>query len=97
MNKNLFSESAEIYSLLESIVSKIIAEKTKSCFRVYKASVVSPPSGNTVGVSLVGENTVLNLPFSSAVSDITVGNLVWVGVIFGNFRNAFVWQKIDFS
>ncbi len=97
MSNDIFSESSELYPILEKIVSKIIAEKTRSCLRVYKASVVSAPDGKTVGISLIGENTVLNLPYSSAISDILPGDLVWVGVIFNHFRNAFVWQKIDFS
>ena len=97
MNKDIFSESSALYPILEKIVSKIVAEKTRSCFRVYKASVVSAPNGTTVGVSLVGESTVLNIPYSSAISDISAGDFVWVGVIFNHFRNAFVWQKANFN
>lgn len=97
MSKDIFSESSVLYSILEKIISKIVAEKTRSCFRVYKAIVVSAPNGKTVGISLIGENTVLNLPYSSAISDILPGDLVWVGVIFNHFRNAFVWQKVNFN
>ncbi|MBQ8497555.1 MAG: hypothetical protein IJ489_08895 [Clostridia bacterium] len=97
MNNDIFSESSDLYPILEKIISKIVADKTRSCFRVYKASVVSVPNGTTVGISLIGEKTVLNLPYSSAISEITVGDFVWVGVIFNNFRNAFVWQKANFN
>lgn len=93
---NKFDEVKRIKSNLIPFIRKIINNETQHCFKVYKAVVISAPSNGKCGVSLMGQTEVLNLPYSSACSNVQIGDFVWIGVI-GTFSNSIVWQKIDFS
>ena len=95
--QNLLNESAELRRMIEAVVREVVAAETRSCFKVYKATVITPPSGTACSVRLVGEDTVLSLPYSSAVSDVVAGDAVLVAVVYGSMRNAVVWQKTNFK
>jgi hypothetical protein len=88
-------DNEEIKRLLEDFVKKVIQSETKDCFRVYKAKVTTAPNGTLCGVTLVGDQTELMLPYSSRLSNLQVGTIVFVATIFGSFRNAFVWETIS--
>ena len=95
--QNLLNDSAELRRMIEAVVREVVAEETRSCFKVYKATVVSKPQGSYCAVRLIGEDTVLSLPYSSAVSDVAAGDAVLVAVVYGSMRNAVVWQKTSFK
>ena len=75
------------------IVKKIVRDETRSCFRLEKAVVVTAPQNNVCGVTLIGDSTILNIPYVSKVSNAKVGDVVWVGVIYNSLQNAFVWDS----
>lgn len=95
------NDSALLRRSIENVVRDVVKEETRSCFRVYKAIVVTAPNAQTKRcvVRLVGltATQTLSIPYSSDCSGVSVGDAVWVGVPFSNFKNAVVWQKIDFS
>ena len=86
---SILDDSDQLKRALKPIILDIIKNDSdfKSCFRVYKATVVSVPS------------TVLGVTgcLVKIAGDVAVGDAVWVAVIFNSWRNAIVWQKIDFS
>lgn len=88
--------SEQIRKSIEEVVRETIKKETKDCFRIYKAKVISAPNGNTCTVQLVGDSTQLTIPYSSACTNVTANQFVWVAAPYG-FRNAIVWQKIDFK
>lgn len=96
---NMFNESEELVNALTPIVKKIINEQTGSCLRTYKAVVVKAPNINTKKcvVRLAGQETNLSLPYSSSVSAASAGDMVWVATTYNSFKNAVVWQLIDFK
>ena len=92
----------EFKKAVELVVKEVLEKETRSCFRVYKASVVTPPyydgtKGNICSVRLVGDSAVLDLPYSSKIVGVAAGDTVWVGVIGNSFRNAIVWEKRFFE
>ena len=91
---SLLSESEQIERAIRGVVKKIIDEETRDCLRVKKAIVSTAPDENTglCGVQLVGDNTELLIPFSSAVASASVGDAVLVATIYNSMRNAVVWQ-----
>lgn len=95
----MMNESRELKRYIDSIIENKVRSMPdfKNCFRVQKAKVITAPNGTTCQVTLIGQDKVLTLPYSSAVSDISVGDIVWVGIIFNSLSNAIVWQKEDFS
>ena len=94
---SLLKDSSELRRVIEEVVRDVVATETRSCFKVYKATVVTPPSGSTCSVRLVGDDTVLSLPYSSAISDVSAGDAVLVALVYGSMRNAIVWQKTNFK
>ena len=94
---SLLSDASAFREAIASIVREEIRSETRDCFRVRKAVVTTAANATVMGVTLVGDGTELFLPFSSAVSSASVGDVVWVGILFGSMRNAFVWQTADFS
>ena len=85
-----FAESEAIRRSVEKISSDTIKEQEKSCFRIYKAKLVSAPNGTTCGVQLVGDNNTLNLPYSTAIKGLSVGTMVWVSTLYNSFSNSIV-------
>ena len=94
-NKDLL----RIKQSLNKIIKEVIAEETKPCFRVYKAKVITAPNTETqtCGVQLLGDNKVINIPYSSKVANVTTNSFVWVATIYNSFSNAIVWETIDFK
>lgn len=92
-----FEQSEKLRQSLTPFVQRIIDDKTRECFRTYKAKVVSAPDLNTgkCDVALVGQDSVLSLPYSSSVRMAEVGDMVWVATTYNSFRNAIVWQLIE--
>lgn len=100
MSIDVFSESAEFKKAVEQAASDIIKRETRACPRYYKAIVTAAPYtdeilGNVCQVRLVGDETVLTLPYSSCADLITVGDLVWVQTTYDSFRNAVVLIKTN--
>ena len=94
---SILSDAAQFREAIASIVREEIEERTKDCFRVRKAIVSAAPNGTVCKVHLVGDETELSLPYSSAVSSVSVGDVVWVAILFGSMRNAVVWAKYNFK
>lgn len=92
-----FSETVKLSQALRKIVRQEIDEQTKSCFRLYKAQVISAPNGSTCTVQLVGDDNLMELPYATAVDGVSVGDLVWVATIFNSFSNAIVFNSVNFK
>ena len=100
MSIDVFSESAEFKKAVEQAASEMIKRETRACPRYYKAVVTVAPYtdeilGNVCQVRLVGDETVLTLPYSSCADLISVGDLVWVQTTYDSFRNAVVLIKTN--
>ena len=93
---SLLSDAKEVRAAIEAIVRDEIDRETRDCFRVRKAKVTSAPNGTTCSVKFIGDDTVLTLPYSSAVSSVSVGAVVWVAILGNSMRNALVWETADF-
>ena len=93
---SLLSDAKEVRAAIEAIVRDEIDRETRDCFRVRKAVVTTAPNGTKCSVKLVGDDTILSLPYSSAVSSVSVGNVVWVAILGNSMRNAIVWETADF-
>lgn len=96
---DIINESGKIRQAISKIVRDILAEETKSCFRLYKAKVVTAPTPNssTCEIQLAGDEKTMSLPYSTKISNITAGSMVWVATIYNSFSNAIVWETIDFQ
>lgn len=96
---DILVESAKLKKNLEQLIEKVVESQTRSSFRLYKAIVVVPPNLKTgkCAIRLVGENTILNLPFTTAVNNCLKNDIVWVGVPYNSFRNAIVFTNKDFN
>lgn len=90
---------AQIRSSLEAFTRRLVKTETKNCLRCYRAEVTQAPSPDThlCGVKITGETEQILLPYSSSVSSVTEGSIVWVLSICDSMSNAIVWQKNDFS
>jgi hypothetical protein len=98
---DLFYEASVAKKELVELVRAVVQEETKSCFRVYKAVVktapyTDPEIGLVCQIVLNGDQNTLTVPFSSAISSLSVGDVVLVALIYNSWRNAFVWKKIPF-
>lgn len=96
---SIFDEAKKLKKTIVKIASEQILAQTKDCLRLYKATVATAvvTVGDTIGVKLVGDETILNLPFSNAAGSATVNSVVWVQVIANNFRNAIVVATDDIT
>lgn len=90
-------DARSIKASILRVVDDEIAKKTADCLRIRKATVTTAPNGTVCGVTMAGDNTALSLPYSSAVSSVSVGDIVWVLLVGSSMRNAIVWQTLDFS
>lgn len=89
--------SQKLRDLLSPLVRDIIKEETRNCLRTKKAIVTTAPNGSVCAVRMVGDTTIVTLPYSSATANVAVGDAVWVAILGNNMRTAIVWQKIDFK
>lgn len=96
---NLFGDASELKRAIEPFIKKVIDEQTRECLRTYKAKVITAPNLTTgkCEIQLIGETATLLLPYSTAVSNVVANDMVWVATTYNSWRNAVVWQKIDFS
>lgn len=99
---NIIEESKRIKKSIETVVSDVIDDKTRSCFRLYKAIVISAPESDSnnklfCDITLIGEETVLHLPCSTAVENVIAGDIVWIAVLYNSWNNAIVWVPSDFN
>ena len=78
------------------VVQEEVDKITRDCFRVRKAVVTTAPNGTKCSVKLIGDDTILSLPYSSAVSSVSAGDVVWVAILGSSMRNAIVWETHDF-
>lgn len=93
----MLSQSEIIKRAIERVADAEIEKKTAPCFRTYKAIVTEAPNGTTCKVRLVGDETILTLPYASKLSEITAGKFVWVGAFYNvdnSFSNAIVWETL---
>ena len=97
-----WNDSRELKSAIEAVCREAIQKETKECFRVYRATVVKgpytdPTLGDVCQVVLVGDESVLTLPFSKSTSSMRAGDSVLVATISDTFRNAIVWEERFFQ
>lgn len=97
--ENLEKMYASMRSSIETFTKRLVKTETKDCLRCYRAVVTQAPSTETklCGIKLTGSTEQLLIPFSSAVSSVNEGDLVWVLCICDSMSNSIVWQKNDFS
>lgn len=80
---DLTNEALKIWNALKPMIDKEIKTQTKSCVRCKKMKVITAPNGFTVGVAEpYGE--VINVPYSTSISNVEVGDSVWVWWFYGN-------------
>ena len=82
---DLYNEAAQTKKLLTNLINECIRnnETVKSCIKAKKAIVTTAANttvANKVGVTLIGDNTELFLPYNSAftASDLPVNTIVSV-------------------
>lgn len=93
----LLDDAKAVREALAEVIRQEVESLTQDCFRVKKAVVTVAPNGTRCSVKLVGDDTVLSIPYSSEVSSVSVGAVVWVAYWGGSMRNAIVWQTADFN
>lgn len=81
--EDLTREAQKIWNALRVVVDKEIDTRTASCVRSRKMTVMSAPNGSTIGVAEPFGQTV-NIPYSSALANVKVGDTVWVDWKFDN-------------
>ena len=95
------NQNAEMKALADSLWNNYfqpkVADATRSCFRLEKATVKTAPSGGTVAVQLPFDETVLNLPYASSLSGLTAGQSVWVGIPYSDLSNGVVMFDATFQ
>lgn len=94
---SVMEESGMLRKMIKSVVNEAVEKATRDCFRVYKAVITTVPDGSACGVRLVGENTIMSLPYSSKITGVSVGDIVWIASIYGSMHNAIVWETADFK
>ena len=77
------SEAQKIWKALRPMIDEEIKQKTNSCVRARKMRVMSAPEDGLVGVAEPFGNTV-HVPYSSQLTDLQVGDAVWVYWYFNN-------------
>ena len=83
MAEDLTREAQKIWNALRVMVDQEIDKRTASCVRSRKMTVMSAPNGFTIGVAEPFGQTV-NIPYSSALANVKVGDSVWVDWKFDN-------------
>ena len=94
---DIYGQAAALKSAIRAVVREVLREDMGDCFRVKKAVVSTAPDGTVCGVQIVGDETELFLPYSSRCASVSVGEVVWVGILGRSMRNAIVWETADFS
>ena len=93
--------NAEMKALADSLWNNYfqpkVADVTRSCLRLEKATVKTAPSGGTVAVQFPFDEAVLNLPYASSLSGLTAGQSVWVGIPYSDLSNGVVMFDATFQ
>ncbi len=84
-------------NLWDFCLKEKVANATKSCLRLEKATVKAAPSGGTVAVQLPFDSAVLNLPYASSLSGLAAGATVWVGLPYSDLSNGVVMFDATFQ
>jgi len=87
-------EALKIWEALQPMIDHEIEEKTKSCVRSKKMEVTSAPDGSVIGVKEPYGYEV-RIPYSSALTDVEVGETVWVWYFFNNASTMIAMTKGD--
>ena len=82
-NMDLTAEALKIWDALRPMIDKEINDKTASCPRAKKMKVTSAPDGSVLGVAEPYGDTHY-IPYSSSLSNVSVGESVWVWWFFNN-------------
>lgn len=93
----LLDEAKEVRAALAEVIRQEVETMTADCFRLKKAVVTVAPNGTRCSVKLVGDDTVLSIPYSSEAAFVSVGDTVWVAYWGGSMRNAIVWMDARFT
>ena len=83
MAEDLTREAQKIWNALRVMVDAEIDKRTASCVRSRKMTVMSTPNGSTIGVA-EPFGQIVNIPYSSALANVKVGDTVWVDWKFDN-------------
>ena len=99
---SLYNEAFVFKREIENIARAVCQAETRSCLRCEKARVVTAPYTDNSGrqvcdIVRIGDTTTLTLPYSSKMANMSVGNLVLVLIVYGNWKNAIVWETLDFK
>lgn len=72
------AEAMAIWKYLEPMIEKKIQSATQSTVRRKRFTVVTAPNGSTIGVTDPADasGTVMNIPYDSSLSSVTVGSTV---------------------
>lgn len=92
----ILDEAKAVRTALAEVIRQEVEGLTQDCFRLKKAVVTVAPNGTRCSVKLVGDDTVLSIPYSSEVASVSVDDVVWVAYWGGSMRNAIVWQTANF-
>ena len=95
------NQNADVKVLADSLWNNYfqpkVADATRSCLRLEKATVKATPSGGTVAVQFPFDETVLYLPYASSLSGLTAGQSVWVGIPYSDLSNGVVMFDATFQ
>lgn len=95
------NQNADVKVLADSLWNNYfqpkVADATRSCLRLEKATVKAAPSGGTVAVQFPFDEAVLNLPYASSLSGLTAGQSVWVGIPYSDLSNGVVMFDATFQ
>ena len=97
---SILSETQAFKQAVETVARQVVADETRDCLRLRKAVIIAAPLGNSCTVRFVGEDSNsggITIPYSSEVTDVNIGDPVWVLIIYNSLRNAIAWKKGDFS
>lgn len=78
-------EATRIWKTLLPNILDLIEEKTKSCIRMKKLTVVTEPNGTTLGVMQPNDDThtIFDIPYLAALSNAQIGQPVFVVYWYG--------------
>lgn len=78
-------EATRIWKTLLPNILDLIEERTKSCVRMKKLTVVTPPNGTTMGVMQPNDDThtIFDIPYVSSLSNVQIGETVLVQYWYG--------------
>ena len=91
---DLTREAQKIWNALRPMVREEARKAALPAVRAKKMTVMTPPNGKTVGVAEPFGPT-LDVPYSTAISHLVVGDSVWVQYFYDNASTMFVVCRGD--